>query len=168
VSDEAISGNLTLSDVKLGNVGLKQISGEQFLQGEIVGSSLNSVLKYGFDDRNLIFIFSLSLSVHGEETEIAKLAASAAVSFSCPRPVSEADQSLVEEVAVPAMMVAYPFLREAISDMARKINLPRISLGLLRAGNNRPETITLGDKIYDLDVEGDAGADSPSRKTPKN
>jgi hypothetical protein len=165
MSQEIVPSNLTLDDAKLVHVGLRQISGEQILQGEIIGCSLHSELKYGFEGQNLIFIFTLSLSIRSEEAQVAKLDASAVALFACPRVVSEADQSLVEAVAVPAMMITYPFLREAISEIARKINLPRISLGLLRAGKDRPESITLGDKMYEFDSSGETVGEPLSEDT---
>lgn len=153
MTEDVEAAELTLADVQLVHIGLNQINGQQFLVGDIDDVNLRTETKFAVEGESLIFLVSNGLDLNGPLGEMVALSATAVAIFKAPRALSEADQNLVSEVGGATLMITQPVLREAISDLANKLGLPRVTLGLLRFGHERPESVTIGEKIYSFDQQ---------------
>lgn len=148
MADEVHSVEITLSDVQLVQIGLNQISGQQFLVGEINSVNLKTEKKFAMENDSLIYLVSNELELKGPIGNIGLITATVVVVFKAPRVLGVDDQKLVSEVGGATLMIAQPVLREAISDIGNKLGIPRITLGLLRFGQDRPESVTIGENIF--------------------
>jgi hypothetical protein len=49
-----------------------------------------------------------------------------------------------------ALIAGHPYLRQNLSSIAGMLGLPSVTLGFLRIGNPNPESITIGNKLFNL------------------
>jgi hypothetical protein len=139
---------LSLANIQLAHVGCSDLHAEQITGGVVSGVNLNSEAKYGFEKEHLNFRVTTTLELMSPEGVVARLSAAAVAIFKAGRELTPEDQDLANEVGAAALMITQPFIRESLSDLARRVGLPPVSLGLLRIGMDRPETVTVGDRIY--------------------
>lgn len=84
---------------------------------------------------------------------IATISASVAVVFSLPESSRlEGQEESLAELAGFAHLSAHPFLRSSIAALSAQIGLPIVTVGLLRAGSARPESVTVADRVFHLDA----------------
>ncbi len=93
-------------------------------------------------------------------SHIATLSAGATVLFSM-KDASRLEESdgAIAQLAGFAVLVAHPYLRAAISQLASGIGLPSITLGLLRVGAAHPDTVTVLDRVFSLDAAAEGPRD---------
>ncbi len=85
-----------------------------------------------------------------DEEPMANLSATFMVIYGLPdAEIVLADNELLQQqITTYAHMAAHPYVRAAFSDLSSQVGLPRITLGFLRQGTGRAESVTILDTVF--------------------
>lgn len=119
-----------------------ELSGVRSSPNEAVHQEMSLATKYHLGDQRLDFLFEAVVEAQDEEdVEVATFAVSTIATFSAEIDVSDIPLDLLEECGKEiALYAAYPYIRETIQDLSRRLALPNLTIPLLKRGAPPPFT----------------------------
>lgn len=144
-----------VNSLQLANVSTMSVKADRSSSLEVLGASVTSNaasmvtstgISYKIDYRVLL----RSTEVDSPESQVATLESSVVVDFFRPDESIVLNQADCDVFAPMALIAGHPYLRQNLSFLANTLGLPSLTLGLLRLGNPNPESISIGNKLFNL------------------
>lgn len=135
VSFDEVAARLELELVYTIEVSAQRVSGE-----EMATHSLNLETKYRHVENRLDYLFEVKCVAQARDgSEVGRIGASLVATYSFQGDTAMIPGPVIDDFgARVATFTAYPYVREAVQDLAARISLPGLTLPLLKMGHATP------------------------------
>lgn len=154
MNDQKLGISEVIPQMTLVNVICGQLQVSREADGPAEGVKLG--LNFGIAIQKDQVVVKVQEELHiatADEEPMASLSATFAVIYGLPdaETLLADNEPLQQQITTYAHMAAHPYIRAAFSDLSNQISLPRVTLGFLRQGSGRAESVTILDTVFSFE-----------------